>query len=160
MSENTATHPAGHEPDDDIALALAAARKEMQEKGGPGAVGTTFVRYLQEDDFHRETGLVREDLAPFSRPVLMMTALALLDAWKTAPEDATDRDLVAALSKRVYVGAALLVSAEEVKKLVARHVSSGGQPDEAAMRAAISERANMAAQAWEALKLAPGRTPV
>ena len=138
--------------DDDIATALAAARKDMHDHGGPGAVGTKFARYLHDDPFHRETGLVREDEAPFARPVLMMASLSLLEAWQSAPEDTPDRDLVAALSKRVYVGAAMLVSAEEVRSLIARYTTDG-ETNEDAMRAAIRERASMAAHAWGALKV-------
>lgn len=155
MTERSGMHEAGDELDEDVARALSAARKEVADKGGAAKVGAAFARFLQEDDFHRETGLVREDLAPFARPVLMLTALTLLDAWKAAPDDMPDRDVVAALSRRVYVGTAMLVSPEEVRQLVARHTGEDGRPEEAAMRAAIEERAHMAAQSWEALKSTP-----
>jgi len=134
-------------------------RKFILKSGGSEKVCYEYWKFLENHRWFQDWGIVLENEAPYSKLVVMLSALDLLESWKktTDKDEKTIRDLMELLSMRVYIAASLSFELEEIEEL---HRRAGGVPGEITlephksteiannMRDVIGEKRALAESRW------------
>lgn len=113
-------------PEDLARSKMKRLRKSILKEGGPARVCYRYWKFLENHELYQELGIVVEEEAPYPKSEAILSALDLLNSWKTmSDDDPTIKELSEKLSRVVYVGALLSSDIEERSKLLS---DAGGVP--------------------------------
>lgn len=134
----------------------------MKEAGGAEKICLQYWHYLKNNDLYKQTGIAAADDAPMPPMLATLSALSLLNSWKSTPDSAGKdiKDLMLSLSERVYVASVTSLSAEDLKHLYAESTDEIEDPEQAEirLRTEIYRRKSIATEAWSSWKSNDSKT--
>lgn len=141
---------------------LKRFRKRILKEGGPEKICYVYWKFLESHTLFKELGIAAEEDAPCPKMMAILSSLDLLNSWKKTADEAPNidpniKEIMALLSKRVYVAGLLTFNHAELASL---HQKAGGVPGqitadsdaaveiETALRAEVERRRIEAEAAW------------
>jgi hypothetical protein len=97
---------------------LKKLRKDIMKAGGPEKVCYLFWKHLENNSFYHDAGVVSEEESPYSKFIVILASLDLLNSWKKTPnDDPSIKELMELLSKQAYVAGLLTLNHSELTDL-------------------------------------------
>jgi hypothetical protein len=139
---------------------LKRLRVRIKEAGGPEQLCYRYWKFVESNELHRKLGVAPADEAPIPAMMATLSALDLLNSWKSTPDTVGEniKELMELLAQRVYVASLLSLSNEQLATLykeVGGESATGTaarEATEARLQAEVASRKSHALASWSKWK--------
>lgn len=116
---------------------LKRLRVQINKAGGPEVLCWRYWKFVESNELHQKLGAAPADDAPVPALMATLSALDLLNSWKSTPDSVGEdvKELMELLAQRVYISSVVSLSNEQLVSLF-REVGGEGATDSDAREAA------------------------